>query len=335
MEREIAVEFLEMLEVGKKQSHQGLTVFPLTAQKPSLYEYLTLDEALHGGFITIQEKGQGTVSEIEVVNRGEKDVLLIDGEELVGAKQNRILNISLIVAAMATASIPVSCVESGRWAPSFSGFKSEDRMAFSNLRLKKTVSVMKSAVAGQGFRSDQSEVWDGIKERECAMNVCSPTAAMSHIHKTKKADIDKLRKDFKVGEGDVGAVFAVNGKILGADIFDKPAVYQKLFPKVLESYLMEVLAAKKSKETIGDEEAVAFLAEAKGNLGQILVSPGIGNIVRINAKGVVGAALVVKGSVVHTSIFRLEKEVLEDNNPGSPLSRPSLRRQRLQGDIIM
>jgi len=333
MERGIAVEFLEMLKVGKKQSHQGLTVFPLTAQKPSLYEYLTLDEALKGGFITIQEKGQGIVSEIEVVNRGEKDVLLIDGEELVGAKQNRILNISLVVAAMTTASIPVSCVESGRWAPKFDGFQSEERMAFHNLRMKKAESVIKSAAAGQGFRSDQSEVWNDINVRACAMDASSPTAAMSHIYTTKKADIDKLRKDFKAGEGDVGAVFAVNGKILGADIFDKPAVYQKLFPKVLESYLMEVLAAKKSKETVGDEEAAAFLAEAKGNLGQILASPGIGNIVRINAKGVVGAALVVKGSVVHTSIFRLEKEVVNDEVMGSPLSQPSLRRRRLQGNI--
>ncbi len=334
MEREIAVEFLEMLKVGKAQSHQGLTVFPLIVQKSSFYEYLTLDEALKGSFITIQEKGQGTVSEIEVVNRGEKDVLLIDGEELVGAKQNRILNISLIVAAMTTASIPVSCVESGRWAHNFSGFQSEERMAFSNLRMKKASSVMKSAVTGQGFHSDQPAVWDEISECACKMKVSpSATSAMSHIHKTKKADIDKLRKDFKAGDGDVGSVFAVNGKILGADIFDKPAVYQKLFPKVLESYLMEVLVAKKSKETVGNEEAEAFLAEAKGNLGQILASPGIGNIVRINAKGVVGAALVVKGSVVHTSIFRIEKEGMEEEGPGSPLSRPSLRRQRLQGNI--
>ena len=45
-----------------------------------------------------------------------EDVLLDDGEELVGAKQSRILNVTLLVAAGSKPPIPVSCVEQGRWS---------------------------------------------------------------------------------------------------------------------------------------------------------------------------------------------------------------------------
>jgi hypothetical protein len=41
--------------------------------------------------------------------------LLLDGEQLVGAKQNRIPNMIVLVAAQTEVTIPVSCVEQGRW----------------------------------------------------------------------------------------------------------------------------------------------------------------------------------------------------------------------------
>jgi len=37
------------------------------------------------------------VPELLVINQGERAVLLVDGEELVGAKQNRVLNTSVLV----------------------------------------------------------------------------------------------------------------------------------------------------------------------------------------------------------------------------------------------
>ena len=50
-----------------------------------------------------------------MVNRGPKPTLIIDGEELVGAKQNRVVNLTILVAAESELIIPVSCVEAGRW----------------------------------------------------------------------------------------------------------------------------------------------------------------------------------------------------------------------------
>jgi hypothetical protein len=41
---------------------------------------------------------------------------VVDGEELVGAQQNRIVNATFLIAGLTEVTIPVGCVEQGRWS---------------------------------------------------------------------------------------------------------------------------------------------------------------------------------------------------------------------------
>ena len=99
-------EFLKSIKVGEKEHKDGLSIFPLLTDVKSDYDYITLDEALMAGTLKVTEIGSGTVPEIKVLNSGSKDVFIMDGEELVGARQNRIVNISLIVPAESVINIP-------------------------------------------------------------------------------------------------------------------------------------------------------------------------------------------------------------------------------------
>jgi hypothetical protein len=58
----------------------------------------------------------GSVPELKVVNKSDRMLLILDGEGLVGAKQNRIVNTTILIAGNTTTVIPVSCVEQGRWS---------------------------------------------------------------------------------------------------------------------------------------------------------------------------------------------------------------------------
>ncbi len=61
-------------------------------------EWLTLAEA--GERVRITEVGKcGSVPDLRVANLGHLPLLLLDGEQLVGARQNRILNMTVLVAA--------------------------------------------------------------------------------------------------------------------------------------------------------------------------------------------------------------------------------------------
>src|SRR3990172_1167308 len=116
----MAVGFPEV-RVGEPVRHQTLSVFPLFDGSQVPVEYLLSDEGIGSGSVTVEEVSEaGSVPDLLVENKGDVRVLFIEGEELVGAKQNRILSTSVLVAAKTKTKIPVSCVEQGRW-----GYKSK------------------------------------------------------------------------------------------------------------------------------------------------------------------------------------------------------------------
>ena len=105
--------------IGVRQS-AGLQVFDLRWTVRDGHDYVTLDEALIQNLLEVTEVSSGgTVPALKVTNKSEHMVFLMAGEELVGGKQNRVLNASMLVPAKGEMPIPVTCVEAGRW-----GYKS-------------------------------------------------------------------------------------------------------------------------------------------------------------------------------------------------------------------
>ena len=85
--------------------------------------------------------------ELKVLNRADVSVLLLDGEELVGAKQNRVLNTSILLKAQSEGVIPVSCTEHGRWSYMSAEFAASDDVMSPTLRSLKMRSVSASLKA--------------------------------------------------------------------------------------------------------------------------------------------------------------------------------------------
>ena len=82
------------LRLGPVASHEGLTIVPLMAERPAAGpDYELASAAMEAGTLRVSEiDGAGRVNELVVTNSGARPALLLDGEELVGAKQNRVVN---------------------------------------------------------------------------------------------------------------------------------------------------------------------------------------------------------------------------------------------------
>ena len=170
---------LEIFSLGIPQHHRHLTVFPLLHPSPRVPFYLTLDEALAQGTVQVTEVSKGGhVPELLLVNRGDRPVLLIDGEELVGAKQNRVLNLTILAPAQSDIVIPVSCVEQGRWADVSVAFCASPRVHYAAGRAAKVASVSARLAEGQGAVSDQSEVWHNIAGKAARFRVPESLGAL-------------------------------------------------------------------------------------------------------------------------------------------------------------
>lgn len=98
----------------------NLAVFPLESTNEEDPHFLLLGEAMarYGAKVVERgaERGGATVGRIVFHNKAPLDVLLLDGEELRGGLQNRVVNKSILVPAHTELEIPVSCVERGRWS---------------------------------------------------------------------------------------------------------------------------------------------------------------------------------------------------------------------------
>ena len=98
---------VEKLETAEAIGHLNLTLVPLRGAGHGRLDYILSEEAIEGGMLTVTEVSEsGSVPELLAENKSEKMILLLDGEELVGAKQNRILNTTVLLRAKSKTRIP-------------------------------------------------------------------------------------------------------------------------------------------------------------------------------------------------------------------------------------
>jgi hypothetical protein len=307
------VDALKNVRMGDAIVYRNLTVFPLLGDAATAGEYVTLDEALEQKSAVVTEVSEGgSVPELKFVNSGNRSVFLLDGEELIGAKQNRILNLSILVAAGKTVIIPVSCVEAGRWSHRSRHFASAPRAQYAEGRAMKMAQVSASMRSTGKRSSDQSRVWDSISAKSARFAVASETSAMSDIYSKEELHLDDYVKSFPVREGQSGALFAIGGRIVGLELFDSADTLRKLFAKLLRSYGLDALDHARSKPS-GEEkpcthdEANKFLARIAESKSEEFPAIGEGVDLRLSGNNLTGAALAADNRIIHLSAFMTGK----------------------------
>lgn len=304
---------LASVTFGPEVSFENLTMIPLVSKHPgtSCTDYVVLDEALASGLVEITEVSeQGSVPDLRVVNKGARPVLIMDGEELVGAKQNRVVNLTILVDAHSELTIPVSCVEAGRWRARSRAFASAPRAQYATGRARRMKHVTDSMCLSGERVSNQADVWADIAQKSVRMKASSPTSAMEALFEHHAAAIDQFVSACTPVDGQVGAIFAVSDRIIGFDLFDRPSTLQKMLPKLVRSVAVDALdaglpsgSATRARKAHAHAEAERFAAAAGAAPQHVAKAVGLGEDVRFNTQGVIGAALAVDGGVIHVSAF--------------------------------
>jgi hypothetical protein len=321
--------FLGSLQLGEVQRFKNLTMVPVVSDYDDGLGYITLGDALGVGSIEIREVSEGgSVPELRVVNRAGKMVLILDGEELVGAKQNRIVNTTILVAAGCEIVIPVSCVEQGRWNYKSDVFSSKQRMMSPSIRQVKARDVNASLRSTGQYRSDQSAIWEEVAGLASRRGAESESMDMDHVFDKEAPVIKEYLEGYALVDHQVGAVFLVNGKVVGMDAFGKAATFSRVFKNLLESYAMDAVDRfeKETDAGTGKKAASDVLAAALAAKAESRPSVGLGIDLRFESEKLVGFALVHEGQMVHICIFQNG----EDRKPGgfTRVVRHSDRRQR-------
>ncbi len=308
----------------KSDKTQGkrLSVIPILGPSRDVPAYSLLTPANYQQVQISEIDESGSVPVLKVVNETDTMVFLMDGQELLGAKQNRILNTDVLVPAKGSIKIPVSCVEQGRWSHQSALF-SPGKSASHRTRSAKAQRVHQSLREKRGHDADQHAVWQEVAETMQSAEVASPSGALHKAYQERERDLDAFRNEVRLPDSTVGVAIYHRDQFLGLDLFDRESTLKYFWNALADSYAIDVLhepvEGGQPASTAQGEVVSQLLHRAAVGNWEVFETPGEGRDYRLDDKDYAGASLVWGDeAVVHLQLF--------PKTTPNPSWRPRIRR---------
>ncbi|MEO5986925.1 MAG: DUF6569 family protein [Candidatus Limnocylindria bacterium] len=297
----------------------GLTVIALESSQPNRQpEELTLDQAHASAAIEVTESPMQTVPTVDAITKA-MPVLILDGDTIIGGAQNRIINISILLKAASTTSIPVSCLEMGRWNSGrrFDASRPVDHSMRRMVAQQVTRSVHEDRTSGEvRYAADQGAIWHEIGERQARSSTHSSTQALHDVYRSEERTLGEMLRAFPMPPGARGIAVGLHNELVGLDLFDSAETMERQWSRLVGSAASALLdrqraiaagAAPKPKHRGLHGDALdRMLKRATAAVGKPTVAPsvGLGHDVRFSAPKLVGTALVHYPRAIHVALFR-------------------------------
>jgi hypothetical protein len=273
-------------------SHQDLTVFLLCSNRQDGTDFLTLDEGLKEGLVTITEQEHERVGALWIENQSDRPLYLQEGERLIGGKQDRTIISSLVIPAKSgKTSVPTFCVEHSRWVEGNKGRE----FGFS----------VNPALAPKGVRGAakvegrQDRVWSCVAAQKVSAHkkLRCPNTNSSVNEMLDAPQVQTISEEYATALGRaldraenrdaVGMAIVFNGQIEEVNLYPNRALFRKLFPRLIRAYAVQAALLKdqtKRRQPV-TVAAVAQFLEARDAKSQKKNTLDAHNAVQVNELG--------------------------------------------------
>lgn len=300
--------FIPDVRVGEPGVYGGVAVFPLFTGLPMFpgtdgsLDYAVAKEAMAAGMVEVREMSEdGSVGTLLANNCGDQPVLFVEGEELKGAKQNRAVSSSILIAGKCQTRIPVCCVQRGKWTYSSQQFN-PGSCCPPSMRY-----ILKQSGDGSivpGYFCRQVAVWREIRRKHQATRTRSEKENMSDTLETHRETVEEVRGRLQYPEGATGIAVVMDGKVASVDIFDKSATLAKLWDRLVQGVALDALEVADTGRWASTSDILVRLYKVKAVRWQ-RVEPAIGLGEAYCARdddSTLATALTLNGSLVHLSM---------------------------------
>lgn len=220
-------------------------------------------------------------------------------------KQNRTVNTTVLVPSLGDMTIPVSCLERGRWGRR-RAVRRDEAFEPPRVRARKNASVHESMRRARSRGSDQGAVWEAVDQMLSVASVRSDTDAAADMkEETYRRDPERAEaiEDLALRgplPGQSGIVVVRNGRVRAMDLFGAPHLLAAHWGALVRSHLLEPPAERGHTSVTRVLDVVRRFASAPAE-----ESPGIGLGVehRVARRGLAGHALTLQGALVHAAFF--------------------------------
>lgn len=300
------------MEIIKRKfvSQNSMSILQFSTEKTDTLEYLSLSHSLNNNLIEITEANDfGDVNSLGLTNKSKNYIFLSDGDILVGAKQNRVLNTSIFLAPDQKIFMPVSCVERGRWKKVSDKFSYSDYNVPHSVRFHKTRNVSENLRMKKEFDADQSQVWKNVDSIYQSFSMESATDNILDIYAGKEKILQDFLDDFKIDKAANGLAMFVGDSLLSIDIFNRREIFAEYAPRIIKSGALEIFHLDTDKKAAGVKEVfyktITFLDELE-NIGiHRNAGAASGEETRYSSDKVSGFKLEFDNQLVHLSLLQL------------------------------
>jgi len=271
---------------------RNLIIYPINGDTENGFNPLTIDETLSLKTGKFCELDTPDINKIIFENKNTSPVLMLDGEEITGSLQNRIITTSNLVEAESSKDIPVICVEEERWEE-IGGFKT-GYCSYPRIRTILAKSLYKKI-------DTQRLIWNEINRKLTATKTISTTSSMHDIYNNLQAEISRYLEDFhSLNRTTIGLIGVAGNRILGCDIFLSPKIYRKFENKLISSYVLDAIEYQRKSGNLPDVEK--FFASIKSVSKKKRIK-GMSKNIRVKGDGFLGQALIYNDCLIHLSAF--------------------------------
>ena len=312
----------EPLVVGDPDLAGPLAVYPLFGLATT-QRFVALSQA--DTKVAIGEVASASVRDLAVTNHGDVPVLLYEGQELIGGQQNRSVDVTVLVPANAEVSIPVSCVEAGRWdgRSHRARFKASKSSPSPQLRRSKSDRVRASLAANGAGYADQGEVWGLVDSISARLGTSSRTRALRESYEQRGRELRTLTDEIRLRDDQLGALVTIGNDFCVLDFVGRPEAFAALHGPLVQGYALDALASPRAPKAASSiEDARRTLGAALGAKGEERPSVGVGTDVRFTHTRVAGSALLNADELVQLTAFPHQRR---DDVPPPRIGRPSRR----------
>ena len=288
------------------QNLNGLTLVQFETQAHDLLAYTTSAKAIAQKLVEVREASQsGSVNNLVVANDSEQYVFFMDGDILAGAKQNRVLNVSILLAPKTCTTVPVSCVERGRWRYTSKSFSATDSSAPPSLRAHKS-SVLAKKMMTDDYLADQAGVWAHVSMLKASSGAAAPTDDLDEVFAHKRAELEDALGRVQPAPQANGLAMFWGARLVSLDVFDRAEVLTEYLPKIVRGVLLDELVRTRTPEAPSQPDYQALLEVALQNDARTWdcrPSVGVGTERRFEAADAVGFELDYESKPVHFSLL--------------------------------
>jgi hypothetical protein len=275
------------------------TTFPFGAGAP---------EMQNGGLIITEATEGGVVGRLLAVNATDSFLLLTDADVLIGAKQNRIINKSMLLAPNSKTLIDVSCIERLRWNYTSGNFSSPGSSADHDLRKAKASSMSARKNEATEMRGNtQGTVWSHINNRMMDENFSERTESY-HEYAKHHYNLEKAKfPECNPAHGCNGIAVVADSKVQCIDIFGNAEAYSYYFRMVRDSAFRTARREKQTK-AIDMHEAYFKVVDALDSLEaaerkEDKQYAGAGLFTQAEMEHLISFELTMEGQMIHQAVF--------------------------------